>query len=229
MRRAEAEGILLAHGWLAGQPQAFQRRFLALADMKTFGTCEDVYRAGGEGGGICGIAAGSFAVYVSTPLAPPSLAHILRSGMWFGYGPLVTRRQRTMTFSAVEASVVLLLPQHALRGIFSGESEEGYRLAALTEYGMDVAIQTISNLLIRDSDRRIAATLLHVTSTCGDIIPHTSDAYYLTQTQLGEMANVSRHIVNKTLSCFEQRGWVAVGYNKIFVLDPKALAAFAYD
>jgi CRP-like cAMP-binding protein len=229
MDRCEAEKILLARGWLTKQSQAFQQKFLARADMRTFNVGENVYRLGDEGGGISGIVAGAFAVYVAPSFALPTLAHILRPGTWFGYGPFVTHRTRTMTFSAAEPSTVLSVQFRALQEIFSTDPEAEYRIASLTEFGMDVAIQTISNLLIKDSGRRIAATLLHVTDTGRGKAPPAADGYYLTQAQLGEMANVSRHVVNKTLSSFEENGWVKVGYNKVFVMNPKALKAFVRE
>ena len=42
------------------------------------------------------------------------------------------------------------------------------------------------------------------------------------------MANVLRALVNRTLAQFEAEGWVRLGYNRVAILDPEALAAFAY-
>jgi hypothetical protein len=49
----------------------------------------------------------------------------------------------------------------------------------------------------------------------------------LTQTQIGEMASVGRQVVNRELQRMEAKGWLAVSYNRITVLDREALTEFA--
>jgi CRP-like cAMP-binding protein len=42
------------------------------------------------------------------------------------------------------------------------------------------------------------------------------------------MAVLSRYHVGRKLAVFEAEGWIACGYNRIRLLDPEGLAAFAY-
>jgi hypothetical protein len=48
------------------------------------------------------------------------------------------------------------------------------------------------------------------------------------QPQLGEMANISRHHVNRILGTMRRAGWVDARYNRIRLLDVAALKAFAW-
>jgi CRP/FNR family cyclic AMP-dependent transcriptional regulator len=92
---------------------------------------------------------------------------------------------------------------------------------------MRAALRTVSDLLIPQADRRIAATLLRLTRADEDERPEDPRGFRLRQAELGEMANASRQIVNRALSRFAGSGWIALGYQRIAVLDPAALAAFA--
>jgi CRP-like cAMP-binding protein len=58
--------------------------------------------------------------------------------------------------------------------------------------------------------------------------PDDPRGFFLTQAVLGEMANASRHHVNRVLGDFEREGWIAKSYNHIRVLDADALADFAF-
>ena len=49
----------------------------------------------------------------------------------------------------------------------------------------------------------------------------------VTQSQLGDMANAARDVVNRSLGKLEARGWLSVGYRAITLTDPRALRSFA--
>jgi CRP-like cAMP-binding protein len=95
---------------------------------------------------------------------------------------------------------------------------------ALTDYGLERAITNVTNLLIRNPARRIAATLLRVSPRAEAEAPVT---VVVSQEQLGEMANAARDVVNRALKQFETRGWVSVGYRAITVHQADRLARFA--
>jgi CRP-like cAMP-binding protein len=95
-------------------------------------------------------------------------------------------------------------------------------LHALTDYGLERAIANVTNLLIRNPARRIAATLLRVAPEAEAPV-----TVVVSQEQLGEMANAARDVVNRTLKQFETRGWVSVGYRAITVHQADRLARFA--
>jgi DNA-binding GntR family transcriptional regulator len=51
---------------------------------------------------------------------------------------------------------------------------------------------------------------------------------FVTQSQLAEMANVSRNLANAALRDFREAGWVDSRYNRLRATDRAALAAFVY-
>jgi CRP-like cAMP-binding protein len=50
---------------------------------------------------------------------------------------------------------------------------------------------------------------------------------FLTQSQLGEMANAERQVVNRALKRLEAKGWISVSYGRIEIRDAASLGTFA--
>ena len=101
------------------------------------------------------------------------------------------------------------------------------RLAQQLWSGQMQAIRVISDLLIPKAPRRVAAVLLRATGY-GEVEAGHADGFVLTQAQLAQMANCSRHVVNRTFVQFEHEGWIAARYNRVRIVDEKALTDFAY-
>ena len=186
-----------------------------------------MFHAGDETGGICGLVSGGIGIYLPSESGDLRLAHIGRSGVWFGYGPLIRGRRRSLTFSPTEATWLLQVPLPALQEIAGASLVQQRAILSIGEYGMDTAIAVIDNLLIQNNARRIAATLLRVAP-----VPEPWDSsreveINITQSQLGEMATVGRQVVNRELQRLEAKRWLSVSYSRIKILNRDALAGFA--
>jgi CRP-like cAMP-binding protein len=162
-------------------------------------------------------------------LTRPVLAHIERAGDWFGHGPVLRGGgNRSLTFVAAEQSTLLQVPLERLRPQLQNDPDFAARLAQMADASTETVIGVARDLLIRDSARRLAAVLLRVT-VAGEVPPDNEQGYALTQAQLGEMANISRHHVNRTLGTMRRAGWIEARYNRIQLLDVAALKEFAWS
>lgn len=228
MERPEIEAALAARGWLAGCEPVFRRAVLDRARPVTFATDHVAFNVGDVAGGIYGIVRGGFAISVATAAAAPAIATIVRSGVWFGNGPLVAERRRMLSCRAIETSITLHLPLAAIRELSGASIGAARDFANLASLNMHVAVRAVSDLLIPQADRRIAATLLRLTRA--DEVEHPPEpaGFRLRQAELGEMANASRRSVVRALSAFEARGWVSLGHQRIAILNAAELAQFAY-
>ena len=227
--RARAESTLLAIGWLSRQPEAFQRGLLRNARVETFAKGEHVYHTGDPSGGIYGVVDGGFGVYVMMRHSLPRLVHVSRPGKWFGTRPFLSGHARGFTFAAVEKSVALSVPLASLKELSIEDPSTFHRLGALSEENMSSAAHPMSDLLLRSSDRRIAAVLLRVSgATVPDPIMPPNEVL-LSQIEIGEMANASRDVVNRVLGKFKLKGWIAAHYNHVRLVDIQALISFAYS
>lgn len=98
---------------------------------------------------------------------------------------------------------------------------------SLSEYNQVIMSRVVSELLIRKTDARVAAVLLRLFEVSpGDARAGTSCR--VTQAELSEMANTSRHTANSVLRTFEARGWIETSYGSITLRNPGALRDHAW-
>lgn len=217
---------LLDTGWLKEKPTDFQQILLQEARIQRYGARQYTHHIGDDPGGFYGIIEGSFGVITDNPTAGTVMGHVMRRGDWFGQRPMLVGKSRSLAFRAMEDSIVLYVSLQAVDQISRSISGSYALFASLAEHNLEVTVTIISDLLIRRSDKRIAAVLLRVAGISKHA-PVTGVAdCTLTQSDLAELANVSRHVVNSTLGLFENKRWIKVGYGKISILAPKKLIAF---
>lgn len=227
MDRTEAERSILRRGWLAEQEPALRSAILGRARSVDFTPGAAIFHAGDEGGGIYGVISGGIGVYLPATNGELTLTHVARCGLWFGYGPLVRGQRRSLSFSALEPTRLLHVPLPALKEIMQRSAAHQSAVLSICEYGMDTAIEALGTLLIRSPSRRLAATLLRAAPNAADIPLGQATSFALTQAQLGEMACISRQVVNRTLKRMEAKGWLTSTYGRIEFLNREALNAHA--
>lgn len=216
-------------GWLSERKAGFRDALLTAGQVQSYRAGESTHHLGDDPGGIYGVIEGSFGVIGQSPSVGVVLGHIYRAASWFGEGPMITRRPRMLSFKAMEPSQVLYVPlgdlDHMRRHFPGAETE----LMTLVAYSSHVATIAMADLLIRRADRRIAAVLLRVTSATLLPEPLETTGCFVTQSDLAEMANVSRHTINTVLKKFEAKGWIKTGYSQISVCCAPSLRRFLVD
>lgn len=216
-----AEQVLSRHGWLSRQPNDFQRLVFGESQLQQFDSGASIYLQGDPPGGIYGLAAGAFAVSIAPGDGGPYLAHLGAVGMWIGEGPFITGQPRRVELTAATPCVVLHLPLRAMERMAVADSLVIRRFAQIAIANLDLALSAVSDLMIRNPARRIAAVLLRSAGA------QAAPLVRVTQADLGRMANASRKLVSKALHTFGEAGWVETGYNAIKIRDAQALKAFA--
>ena len=225
--RSDAERRILRHGWLADQSGELQIAVLQLARLAFYPTGDFVFHADDDAGGMYGVVTGGVGIHIPASRGEIVLAHIARCGVWFGYGPFVRDRRQILSFSLIEPSWLMHVPLASIQKLSRRSLSYQRALLSVSEYGMDLATRTIETLLVRNADRRIAATLLRVAPPSEDKGSIALPDILLTQAKLGEMANVDRQIVNRVLRKMEAKGWVQVSYGRIRIANAPALEDFA--
>jgi len=225
MTPSKGEAILRSTGWLANVDQELQSALLRTCRWKLFEAGETIVGAGDKSAPFIGIASGT--VSITTSLGPPDtpLTHIAHAGIWTGFVAFVGDRgtdnetvARTQVYAAVtsRSSVEALLNEHPAWW------RDVARLALW--YG-ETAVNIAADLLIRESDRRCAATLLRI-ANCR-FSGNEPTIAHANQTDIATIANLSRNTTSALLGELERHGMVARRYNQIEILDPVALRAVA--
>lgn len=215
-------------GWLAGESADFRQAWLAQGRIIAYARGETIYREGDEGRSFYGVVSGGIAALIGPPRLAPRMVNIMNQGTWFGAGPVLSRGRRSIEFRAIESTRLLVVPGPVVARITAGNPEALRAVGALAILGHDLATRVAAELLIPTSGRRIAAVILRIAAPEQGEALVREDGVCVTQSQLAEMANVSRNLANTALVRMRESGWIETGYNRLKVIDRPALAAFAY-
>jgi CRP-like cAMP-binding protein len=223
--RADLNEIFGARGWLSSQPEAFRSLVICKGVQVSESVGSVVFRRDDPATGLYGIISGAIGVDCGTYRQSPLLGHVMRRGEWFGTKALYGG-SRELTFEAIEPTQLLFVPRSEIVPLMQASADVAVRVGQLGEHGDRLSWSVIRDLLTPDAGRRLAAVLYRVLGE-GDVAPDDPEGFRLSHQQLGEMANLSRHHVGRKLAVFEAAGWIACGYNRVRLLDPGGLAAFA--
>jgi CRP/FNR family transcriptional regulator, cyclic AMP receptor protein len=240
VRRDEVLRNLKERGWLASCDPALRDAVIEAGRLLRFRRGEALYQSAGGPGGMFGVAEGGIVLSIPGRNRLPTAAHIVRPSSWFGYGSIFNRQRRMLIPVANEPSQALhlgLSELDKLRAVFPAADRAFWQLAMR---GDAAYVAAISDLLIADTDRRLAAVLLRVTGAETQdrqkdlpIDPLLADPWAgpngvpLTQALLGEMANASSQTVTRFVDRAVKAGWIVWTYGRVRILDFGQLLAFA--
>jgi len=215
---------LCEHGWLSDQPPAFREAVLRHGKAKRVTRRRVIAYEGDADPQIFGVASGSVGIYCSHRHDYPRIGTIIGPGKWFGEGPRMAGKPRVLTFIAAETSVLLTLGDSELRAIAKDHPDLPQRLGHLAEANAQFIAFIVSELLVPQTERRMAAVLLRLCEWRKEPI-----RLALGQSELGEMMNASRASVSRALKRLETRGLLEVGYGTVTVPATAALVHYLED
>jgi CRP-like cAMP-binding protein len=222
------EELFARFGWLSHQPTAFRQQILRMARPLDVARGAWVFAIDDPPGGIYGVISGGIGIEGGGPFHMLRLGHVMRTGTWFGHHPILSDRgRRTQGMRATEDSALLHVPLLPLEALVKADAMAARCIGGMADGGSILGTRIISDLLIPDAPKRVAAVLLRVMAAEEGVEPHHPDGFLMIQADLGEMANVSRPHVNRVLGAFEEKGWIAKRYQRLRILDVEGLRSFA--
>lgn len=240
MRRTEVQKILTSRGWLAEIDPALANAVVQAGRTISLSKGDSLYRPEDNPGGMYGVVSGGMLMATQGRDGLPLPGHIARRCHWFGYGSVLEKQRRTMIMMANEPTVLLHVPLAELERLRAEHPAANRAYGKLATLGEALYLSTVADLLIRDTDRRLAGVLLRVSGAepppyhpgyrpSADELSHWSDptGVPLTQALLGELANASPHTVARFVDRVSQSGLIDWRYGRVRVLDVLALANFA--
>ena len=215
--------ILTSRGWLPNTPAEFRDALMAAGQEDSVDAGCLFNRAGETGHALWGVVTGQIAVSSAMNGADAGPGILFNPGDWGGYMPLFGR-VRPANCRAITDVRLFQIGYPAIRRLL--EDRPGWwEYLGLLAMMNGLAFATVAvDLLIPGSERRLAATLLNLAGCRREGEPF---ALHLSLTELGEMANLSRHPVADILSTFESRNWVARGYRTTRLVNVGALRQLA--
>jgi CRP-like cAMP-binding protein len=201
---------------------------------------ERLYDPEDNPGGMFGVVAGGMLMATPGRDGLPLPGHIARRCHWFGYGSVLEKQRRSMIMSANEPTVLLHVPLAELERLRAEHPAATRAYGKLATLGEALYLATVADLLIRDTDRRLAGVLLRVSGaepppyhpgyrpTAEDLARWSDpEGAPLTQALLGELANASPHTVARFVDRATRAGFIDWRYGRVRILDVRSLADFA--
>lgn len=240
MRRSEIHATLTSRGWLAEIDPALAAAVVQGGRTISLRKGELLYNPEDNPGGMFGVVEGGMLMATLGRDGLPLPGHIARRCHWFGYGSVLEKQRRTMIISANEPTVLLHVPLAELERLRAEHPTAGRAYGKLATLGEALYLATVADLLIRDTDRRLAGVLLRVSgaepppyhpgyrASAGELSRWSDPSGVpLTQTLLGELANASPHTVARFVDRVSAAGLIDWRYGRVRILAVLALAAFA--
>lgn len=239
MGKGEVYKVLASRGWLAEIDPALAAAVIDAGRVLELSRGDTLYQPGDEPGGMYGIAAGGIVLSTMGRDGLPVAGHIVRPCSWFGYGAVFNRQRRMLVPAANETSRVLYLGLGELERLRNEFNTAGRAFGQLAMRGEAIYLAIVTDLLIANTDRRLAAVLLRVAGAETPdrqrdlpVDPRVDPwagpkGVPLTQAMLAELGNASSHTVARFVDRATRAGWIEWIYGRVRILDIETLANFA--
>jgi CRP-like cAMP-binding protein len=225
---SDPEGFPIRGGFVHTHPD-FRRDLIALARRETCAAGEVLYQTGDSGSDLFGIVSGVVALQGRFTHPDALMVQFVWPGEWFGTVPMLARRRRSATMIARTDLEFLRVSGSDLRFLLQQRPEWNAELAHDLVYWLDLSMQGLIDMLIRDSSARCAAVLLRLAGRRWASGPeaHRPRDLPASQVELAMLCNVSRNTLNRVLQEFSDQRLVTLGYKSLTVDDPARLRAVA--
>ena len=221
---AEAKAIVSQLGWLSRTPERFRDIVLRKSQLMNFGTGETLYSASDPAGGMYGLVSGGLSVSIETNDLFPVTVHLYVPGTWTGDVAAISGQPRLVGVTTTRATQILHLPLAAVNSILVEEPEAYRSFARLSHWHVSTALGAVSDLMIRDSAKRLIALLLRLSGCRRETVSGFGVIEIdLSQDDLAIMSNVGRTKANAILRELQAAGQIEISYRRIRVLAPDAL------
>lgn len=214
---------LLREGWLSRCPGDLQQALLRHARARRYAAREYVYHLSDQPAGLFGVVSGSFGMVAAPERNLPRLGHVLHAGAWFGEGPLMSGERRRLAVWACTPGEVVYVGLEAIAALCEANPAWHRHFGMLAFENFAIAASIVTDLQLRRSEARLAAVLLRAAGRTVLAPRRELFPLRLSQAELGEMANVSRQVVNGMLRRWQEAGWITIRYGEVRVADVERL------
>lgn len=220
LSRQKIFDTILQHKWFSGLSEGEIGRIATLAVPRRFARGEVVHCKLDPAAGLYGILAGKVRISSSSAEGREAVFSFMGPGDWFGHIGLIDGLPRTHDIHAVQDSLILFIHHVEFTRLLE-EYPPLYKHFALKLCALiRIAFSTLDDGALLTIEARLAKRLVGLADTYG--VAHPDGALinlHLPQQELASVLNVSRQTINKKLSEWRTRGWVAIHYGQIVIKD----------
>jgi len=220
---------LLAHKWFEGLAEGDIAKIAALAIPRHYAVGELVHCKLDPAAGLYGILVGRVRISSISAEGRESVFSFMGAGDWFGHIGLIDGLPRTHDIRAVQDSVILCIHQD-FQPLLEGNPILYKHFALKLCELVRLAFSTIDDGTLLSLEGRLAKRLIALVDSCG--VPHADGLLidlHLPQHELASILNVTRQTINKKLAEWRSRGWIAIHYGQIVIIQRSQLERLFAD
>lgn len=228
-RQKAAIETVASTGWLAVCPEPFREWMLGHMRWQAFSAGDGVMHGGDTEGGVWCVGDGQVSFVSGLGMPDIGTSHFGLPGNWWGHAPLIGF-PRVGSVIASTDTLCGTIPRPALRA-FLTENPAYWEQVTIGVTGLWVLSGGAhADLLIPDSHRRVAATILRMGGQRHQLFPIAPTASIVcTQDILAGATALSRNTVGKLVRKLEADGLIDARYGRLAILDAKGLQAIASE
>ena len=152
-----------------------------------------------------------------------NVGHLYTPGSWFGQLSALTETKRLVTVTAATDAQIGFLAVSDMKILISEDPEILRHLSRITQARLKTAIDILADLMLRDSKKRLLATLARLSGITNPLYKLDSYEVYFSQEEIARMANLARTTTNTILNQLAKEKIIDISYRQIKVMKPKAL------
>ncbi|MFD0979989.1 Crp/Fnr family transcriptional regulator [Tropicimonas aquimaris] len=223
-----AEARLLHADWLSVLPGDLAKRLRVASARRKCPSGTVFWSYGDKPDGLYGLISGSVRMDTIWSHHGPSMLSTFHAGAWLGEAEFLADSPRITSMSALRACEYLFIGAKTIETIVRERPELWRGIGLLAFEHLSLAVAALDDAMIRSSKARLAAVLVRL---CGARLGTAEDTVSLeidvTQSDLAQMANLSRSVVGGHLEEMERNGIIRRSYGRMSVANIDALRAAA--
>lgn len=222
-RFLSATSYIAANGWLASCTPGFRDWMLQQLQWQHYRSGTGISHAGDTEGALYCVADGQARFAAGVGTADIGSSHFGLPGSWWGHAPLMGGK-RLGSMVAAGDTLCGVVPMSLLRTRLASHPEDWQAITLGIAELFQLSAGAHADLLIPDSGRRVAATILRLGGRRHRLFRVAPPVHFLcTHEELAGATALSRNTIGKLLRRFEQAGLVDSRYGRIAILNSPGL------
>lgn len=228
MKWTEEREILLNSEWFRPLPDAIVAQLAAMTVRRTLPDGALLFAKGDAPDGLYGVLKGGIRTSTASSEGKELLLMQFAPGSWFGEISMFDGLGRTHDGIAMGETEILMLPRDRFLALLAQEPSLYPHFMKMLCRKLRLAFAYIEDAQFEPLNVRLARRLLDLVALYGRDRKDGIDIdIHLPQEDLGRSLGASRQGISRELKQWEARGWLALDYGRLRILNADALRSIA--
>ncbi|RKP53639.1 Crp/Fnr family transcriptional regulator [Pararobbsia silviterrae] len=210
--------------WFRGLPEALRDALIAHAGLLTLEKGQALYRRGDPADGLYAVLGGAVAIGTVGVDGKEALLAVLGPTAWLGEISLFDGLPRPNDVTAVSKTLLLHVPEAALRGLLDATPGYWRDVAMLMAQRLRISFENAEAATLLSAAQRVARRLLTIAEGYGGLNA-SQTRIRVSQESLASMVSLSRQTTNQLLRQLEDQRILSLKSGEIAILDFDRLRA----